>query len=234
MKKNILLLSFLICLVLFLLLACSANNAHVSSQDQRQASSLPPPQPDGGPFGVDVNINMLTIDNYLGWPDIEYIDVRMLYDPADFPAIGGIASLTQTLPGYRIVPFPFIANLGAMPVANAYDGNRLFEIVWGEGRGEVLEITANYLESESILNDLFPKDKVIFLMCGGAGYSSLARGLLIHNGWDENMIYHTGGNWHYTGNMGLDMTISNDDPNIATWRADYAFIDFDHLNRIAP
>jgi len=43
------------------------------------------------------------------------------------------------------------------------------------------------------------------------------------------MIYHTGGNWHYEGNMSMDMTISSDDPNTATWRANYAFIDFDHL-----
>jgi len=234
MKKISLLFGLVLCLVLFFLSACSANNLRTSPQEQRHVSSLPPPQPDGGPFGVDLNINMNTIDDYLGWSDIEYIDVRMFYDPADFPAIGGIASLTQTLPGYRIVPFPYIANLGAMPVANAYDGNRLFEIVWGEGRGEVLAITPNYLEAENILNDLFPKDRVIFLMCGGAGYSSLARGLLIHKGWNENMIYHTGGNWHYNGNMALDMTISNDDHNIATWRVDYALIDFDHLNRITP
>jgi len=196
-------------------------------------SALPPPEPDGGPFGVDVNINMTTIDGYLGRPDVAYIDVRMLYDPADFPSIGGVASLTQTLPGYRIVPYPFIATLSAMPVDNAYEGVTLFDVVWGEGR-EILSITPNYSESEIILNDLFPKDKIIFLMCGGAGYSSLTRVLLIHLGWEENMIYHTGGNWHYEGNMAIDMTISATDSNIATWRANYAYIDFDRLNRITP
>ena len=215
------------CLVLFLS-ACDSND----SNTQEQLVALPPPEPDGGPFGVDVNINMTTIDNYLNRPDVAYIDVRMLYDPADFPAIGGIASLTQTLPGYRVVPYPFLATLSAMPVANAYEGETLFEVVWGDDR-EILEISLNYAEANTILNDLFPKDEIIFLMCGGAGYSSLTRVLLIHLGWDENKIYHTGGNWHYDGNMGLDMTVSATDSNIATWRVNYAFIDFDRLTKIS-
>jgi rhodanese-related sulfurtransferase len=226
MKKFVLPLSVLLCLALFLS-TCTNKEPPVF-----QLADLPPPVNDSGPFGIDSNINMRNIDDFLNRPDVAYFDMRMLYDPADFPAIGGIASLTQTLPGYRVVPFPFIANLGAMPVANAYDGDRLFEVVWGEGRGEVLEITPNFLESETFLHDIFPKDKVIFLMCGGAGYSSLARGLLIHMGWDADMIYHTGGNWHYDGNMSLDMTVSSDESNIATWRANYAFIDFNRLRRI--
>jgi len=234
MKRNVLQLS-LICLVL-LLSACADKSPKEEPQQSTSFMPLPPPQPDGGPFGVDVNINMNTIDNYLNRPDVAYIDVRMLFDPADFPAIGGISSLTQTLPGFRIVPFPFIANLGPMPVSGAYQGDSLFTVVWGAIRGQVLEITENFLEAETILHDLFPKDRVIFLMCGGAGYSSLARGLLIHLGWDANMIYHTGGNWHYKGENALDMTIHNEDGSstIATWRVNYAHIDFDYLHRIRP
>jgi len=215
---------------MLLLSACATNG---SSADSQELTSLPPPEPDGGPFGVDVNININTIDDYLGRPDVTYIDVRMLYDPADFEAIGGISALTQTLPGYRIVPFPFMGTLSAMPVENAYDGDRLFEIVWGEGN-EILSATPNFAESELILNELFPKDKVIFLMCGGGGYSALTRALLVYKGWDANMIYNTGGNWHYDGNMALDLTISANDSNIATWRANYALILFDRLNSISP
>jgi len=227
--KKLILLSVLLFLTLFLS-SCANNNPPAGFE----ISPLPPPQRDGGPFGVDVNINMNTIDNFLGRPDVAYFDMRMFYDPADYEAIGGISRLTQTLPGYRIVPFPFIASLSALPVSGAYDGRSLFEVVWGENRGEILEITPNYLESELILRDIFPRDKAIFLMCGGAGYTSLARGLLIHMGWDANMIYHTGGNWHYNGNMALDLTIPGDDFNIATWRVNYAFFDFDRLHRIAP
>jgi len=227
MKKTQALLSILFCLAL--LAAACANGSPTDSQEQ--FDPLPPPEPDGGPFGVDVNINMSTIDDFLGRPDVTYIDVRMLYDPADFEAIGGISSLTRTLPGYRIVPFPFLGTLSAMPVDNAYTGDCLFEIVWGDGH-EILEAKPNFAESEFILNELFPKDKAIFFMCGGGGYSALTRALLVHHGWDANMIYNTGGNWLYEGNMALDMTISASNPGIATWRANYAFIDFDNLTRL--
>jgi hypothetical protein len=198
---------------------------------------LPPPEPDNGFFGVDLNINMTTIDDFLDRPDVAYFDMRMFFDPADFPAIGGISNLTRTLPGYRIVPFPFIATISAMPVEGAYEGDKLFEVIWGENH-EVLEITPNYRESEIILNEIFPKDKMIFLMCGGGGYSALTRSLLIHQGWNKNMIYHTGGNWFYEGTKSLDMIVhpedDQDNPLIATWRVNYAFIDFGRLHRIVP
>jgi hypothetical protein len=198
---------------------------------------LPPPEPDSGLFGMDLNINMTTIDDFLCRPDVAYFDVRMFFDPADFPAIGGISNLTRALPGYRVVPFPFIATLSAMPVDGAYEGDKLFEVVWSEDR-EILKVTPNYLESETILSELFPKDKKIFLMCGGGGYSFLIRSLLIHQGWDENMIYHTGGNWHYEGTKALNMIVNpedaDDDLILATWRVNYAFIDFDRLHRIVP
>jgi len=228
MKRSFKPTLLLLCLTL-LLASCAANGSPTGTQE---LTPLPPPEPDGGPFGVDVNININTIDDYLGRPDVTYIDVRMLYDPADFEAIGGISSLTQTLPGYRIVPFPFIGTLSAMPVANAYDSDRLFEIVWGEGQ-DIISATPNFAESQTILSQLFPKDTVIFLMCGGGGYSALTRAFLVNQGWDAGKIYNTGGNWHYDGNMGLDLTVSGANSGIATWRANYALIDFEHLTRIS-
>jgi len=231
MKNFHLMAGLLLCLTL-LFAACSPNSdTPVASP---VLAPLPPPTPDGGPFGVDVNINMNTIDGFLGRSDVAYFDMRMFYDPADYEAIGGDSSLSRTLPGYRIVPFPYLATLSALPVSGAYTGNTLFSVVWGEKRGEVLSIKPNYVESELILSEIFPKDKAIFIMCGGAGYTSLARGLLSHMGWDPARIYHTGGNWHYTGNRALDLTISGDPTRIATWRANYAFIDFDNLHRITP
>jgi len=227
MRTSSIPLIVLLCLTL-LLAACAIGG---STEDSKELINLPPPEPDGGPFGVDVNININTIDDFLGRPDVTYIDVRMLYDPADFEAIGGISTLSQTLPGYRIVPFPFIGTLSAMPVDSAYDGDRLFEIVWGEGH-EIISATPNFAESELILNELYPKDKNIFFMCGGGGYSALTRALLVHQGWDASKIYNTGGNWYYEGNMGLDLTVSGNNSDIATWRANYAFIDFENLTRI--
>ena len=227
MKTILCCLGVLLCLTLFLS-ACAADG---NSGDS--LAPLPPPSRDGGMFGVDENINQSTIDDWLERPDVAYIDMRMPYDPADFASIGGQPNLTQTLPGFRIVPLPFIATLDAMPVSNVYDGDKLFDVVWGEG-GSILSVTPNYVESELILNDVFPKDKVIFLMCGGAGYSFLTRQFLNHMGWDESMIYSTGGNWYYEGNRGIDLTIDGSDNHIAIWRANYACIDFDKLQRIVP
>jgi len=230
MKKSMFLLGILLCLM-FLLSACDTM-AFSQAQNTSDLTPLPPPERDGGPFGVDVNINMSTIDDFLERPDVAYFDMRMLADPADYEAIGGVSRLTQTLPGFRIVPFPYLASLSSLPVDNPYDGDTLFTVVWGEERGEILYISPNFRESERILRDIFPAAKAIFLMCGGAGYTSLARGLLIHMGWDENLIYHTGGNWHYEGDRGIDLVISEDNPNIATWNVNYTVIDFDKLTRI--
>ena len=223
MKKFIIILT---CMVLFTV--CNQNT-------QESLSALPLPESDGGPFGIDININMSTIDNYLNRPDVAYFDLRMFYDPANFMDIGQIPRITRTLPGYIHVPFPFIGTLASMPVSNSYNADSLFKIVWGENR-EILEMTPNYLESEIILNEIFPKDKVIFLMCGGGGYNSMLKSLLISKGWDETLIYNTGGNWHYQGINSVDMTIDLEDidgfPLIATWRANYIHINFDRLTPI--
>ena len=231
MKKAMLLLSVLLSL-LMLVSACTPPATEAGLEPLPLPEPLPPPEPDGGPFGVDVNYNINTIDDHLGRPDVAYIDMRMLYDPADFESIGGISRLTRTLPGYRIVPLPYIATLSAMPVAGAYEGDKLFEITWGDN-GDILACVPNYAESEAILSNLFPKDKAIFLMCGGGGYSGLTKSFLIYMGWDENMIYNTGGNWYYEGNSSLDLTLPGDESVITTWVANYSFIDFGNLTRIS-
>ena len=234
MKKLSLLLA-LLCLAL-LISACNATPASSPNPADSPAplAPLPPPEPDGGPFGVDLNINMDTIDDWLERPDVAYRDMRLLFDPADFESIGGISPLTQTLPGYRITPLPHIANLTGMmpPIDGVYDGERLFEIEWSE-EGKVLTCKSNFKESELILSELFPKDRAIFLMCGGAGYSMLTRALLTYMGWDENLIYSTGGNWYYEGDKSIELIIApenaDDDSIYALWRANYAIIDFDRL-----
>ena len=86
-------------------------------------ADLPPPEPMGdSPFGVDSNINMETIDQYLGREDVAYRDVRLLFDPANYSEIGGEADLTRTIEGFRIVPYPYLATLQALPVSGGYEG----------------------------------------------------------------------------------------------------------------
>ena len=173
-------------------------------------SALPAPQTDeGSQFGVDKNINMETIDSYLGREDVAYRDVRMLFDPADYAAIGGEADLTRTIEGFKIVPYPYLATLAQLPVEGAYDGNCLFTVVW-TAEGEVVSAESNYRESMMILEELFPKDKAIFLMCGGGGYAQMTKELLVFLGWDESKLYNIGANWTYTGDHAPELIVYPD------------------------
>lgn len=214
-------------LALGLLAGCTQNTAPA-------ASALPAPEADeNSQFGIDKNINMETIDNYLGRDDVAYIDVRMLFDPADYEAIGGEADLTRTIKGFKVVPYPYLATLTDLPVSDAYDGPCLFSLNWNDD-GSIASATPNYAESAMVVEELFPKDKPIFLMCGGGGYAGMMKALLIHMGWDENLLYNVGANWTYSGDNRLELVVYPDaadgDVIYATWRADYAYIDFEKLH----
>ena len=77
-------------------------------------------------------------------------------------------------------------------VGSTYTGETLFTYENGI-------YNANYMESKDIIAELFPKDKVIFLMCGGGGYSGMMKKMLVDLGWDESKIYDVGGYWYYDG-----------------------------------
>ncbi len=218
-------LSVLMLLMIVFATGCSPN----------QQESLPPPSADAeSPFGVDENINMETIDDYLGRQDVAYIDLRMLFDPADYGAIGGEADLTRTIQGFKVVPYPYLATLSELPVSDAYDGPCLYTVEWN-GVGKITAATPNYEEAPMVFDELFPKDKAIFLMCGGGGYSGMMKDLLIFLGWDEALLYNTGANWDYDGENRLELVVypeqAEGDLIYATWRADYTYIEFDKLHK---
>jgi len=227
MLKKLAALVLVIAMVAALLMGCA-------SDKNDGLTPLPLPEADiDSMFGIDVNINIDTIDDYLGRDDVEYIDLRMLFDTADFASIGGDADLTSTIEGFRIVPYPYIATLEVLPVSGGYEGPCLFTLTWTE-RGAISSVVPNYIESNMIINELFPKDKALFLMCGGGGYSSMMKSLLIFLGWDKDLIYIIGKHWEYAGNNSVELIIHPEDPNgnitYAIWRANYAFIDFPLLH----
>ena len=198
-------------------------------------AELPAPEPNPkNMFGIDKNINMETIDAWLGRDDVIYRDVRMLFDPADYAAIGGNADLAATIKGFKIVPYPYLATLPKLPVRNAYTGDTLFALTWDKS-GKIASATANYKESMTILEELFPKNKKIFIMCGGGGYASMTRALLIYLGWNADDLYNIGANWTYHGDNALELIRYAEEKGgtnlYAIWRADYALIDFSRLNK---
>ena len=167
-------------------------------------TSLPKPEITTGlrgEFGIDKNINETTIDKYLNRSDSVYRDMRMLKDPGNYESIGGDSYLSGYVEGFEIVPYPYIVNVTGLPetVGDTYKGKTLFTL------DEVGKYQANYKESKEILEDLFPKDKKIFLMCGGGGYAGMMKNLLISLGWNQDNIY-------------------------AFWKVPYHDIDFDSLN----
>ena len=147
-----------------------------------------------GELGIDKNVNESTIDQYLGRGDAVYRDLRMLKDPGYYEAIGGDSYLSGFVRGFEVVPFPYLVNVSGLPeaVGDTYTGKTLFTF-------DGANYSPNYQESMAILEDLFPKDKTIFLMCGGGGYSGMLKKMLVALGWDGSKIYVVGGYWYYDG-----------------------------------
>lgn len=193
-------------------------------------SDLPKPElADGqrGELGVDKNINEKTIDSYLGRSDAVYRDMRMLEDPGNYEAIGGDSELSGFVNGFEVVPLPYIVNVTGLPeeVGDTYKGTTLFR-QHSDG-----SVTPNYEESMAILEGLFPKDKVIFLMCGGGGYSGMMKKLLVSLGWDESKIYVVGGYWSYDGKNNVEVKRVNENGEVVYdfYKIPLHIIDFDSL-----
>lgn len=166
----------------------------------------------GRMFGVDANINMSTIDKYLDLKGVVYRDMRMLEDPIEYGDMvesNGDAALSGYIEGFEVIPFPHIAPVEAPEgVGGApYSGPTLFSVN-SEGKH-----VANYEESIEILEAIFPKDKVIFVMCGGGGYAGMTKNLLIELGWDANKIYNIGGFWSYEGEHAVSTVLKTNPDN---------------------
>lgn len=178
----------------------------------RSLPSLPKPELSSGQrgeLGIDKNINESTIDQYLGRSDAVYRDMRMLKDPGNYEAIGGDSYLSGFVNGFEVVPLPYIVNVEGLPeaVGETYTGKTLFTLSNGI-------YTPNYKESMAVIEALFPKDKVIFLMCGGGGYAGMMKNLLVALGWDANKIYDVGGYWYYDGPNKVEVKRVNADGKI--------------------
>jgi hypothetical protein len=209
-------------------------NANSKSENESLAP-LPPASPDPeNQFGIDININMATIDSFLGRDNVLYRDVRMLFDPAQFDEIGGDSGLSYTLEGFRIIPFPYIGTLPPLPVEGRYDGDVLYVIEWNEDMG-IRTAIPKYLQSSQILEEVFPKDVPLVLMCGGGGYASFMKKLLVFLGWDESNIYNIGGAWEYRGHNFVDLILYDDNktPYYYFWRAMYTMVEFEQFTLLA-
>ena len=195
--------------------------------------SLPTPEVSEGQrgeLGIDKNVNEETIDLYLGRDDAVYRDMRLLVDPGNYAAIGGDSYLSGFVNGFEVVPLPYLVNVTGLPeeVGNTYDGETLFTV------DEEGNYAANYAESMEILEALFPKDKIIFLMCGGGGYAGMMKNMLVALGWDGSKIYNVGGYWYYNGENNVEVKRVNEDGETVYdfYKVPYHAIDFSTLTEV--
>lgn len=227
MKKN---LKYV--LLAILLLSLGLNIYNLVNRKTSKTSELPKRElSEGlrGTFGIDKNINETTIDNYLNRSDSVYRDMRMLKDPGNYEAIGGDSYLSGFIKGFEVVPYPYIVNVTGLPeeVGKTYEGKTLFTLKDGK-------YIANYNESLSILEYLFPKDKNIFLMCGAGGYAGSTKEMLVALGWDENKIYNIGGYWYYNGNNNVEVKrTTNNKTYYDFYKINYHNIDFTNLTKVS-
>ena len=227
MKKN---LKYV--LLAILLLSLGLNIYNLVNRKTSKTSELPKPElSEGlrGTFGIDKNINETTIDNYLNRSDSVYRDMRMLKDPGNYEAIGGDSYLSGFIKGFEVVPYPYIVNVTGLPeeVGKTYEGKTLFTLKDGK-------YIANYNESLSILEYLFPKDKNIFLMCGAGGYAGSTKEMLVALGWDEHKIYNIGGYWYYNGNNNVEVKrTTNNKTYYDFYKINYHNIDFTNLTKVS-
>lgn len=199
------------------------------NSNTNKLTKLPKPEVTGGErgmLGIDKNINEETIDKYLNRDDSVYRDMRMLKDPGNYEAIGGDSYLSGYVKGFEVVSLPYLIEVEGLPeaVGDTYKGKTLFSKM-SDGKYK-----ANYKESLEILEYYFPKDKNIFLMCGGGGYAGMTKNLLVSLGWDKDKIYNVGGYWYYNGKN--NVKVKNNNNGYDFWKVIYHEIDFDSLEEV--
>ncbi len=226
-KKIVIIITAFSCLLVGALLSFLIFN-----KKEAKLLDLPKPEVTGGErgmLGIDKNINEETIDKYLGRSDAVYRDMRMLKDPGNYEAIGGDSYLSGFVKGFEVVPYPYLTEVKGLPkeVGKSYTGKTLFT------QKDDGTYKANYKESMEYLEYYFPKDKIIFLMCGGGGYAGMTKNLLVSLGWDENKIYDVGGYWFYNGKNNINIKhVNGKKTTYDFWKVTYHDIDFDSLTEV--
>ena len=227
MKKKIIII---VSLLLSLLIGGTCSY-FIFNSNKNDLLELPKPEVTGGErglLGIDKNINEESLDNYLFRSDVVYRDMRMLKDPGNYEAIGGDSYLSGFVKGFEVIPYPLLTEVKGLPeeVGSSYKGKTLFKEVNGK-------YVANYKESLEFLEYYFPKDKGIFLMCGGGGYAGMTKNLLVSLGWDENKIYDVGGYWFYNGKYKVEVkNVTKNKTTYDFWKVTYHDIDFSTLTEV--
>lgn len=124
------------------------------------------------------SINADNLDQYLNRLDTVYIDLRDFKD-------------TQSKHFRNFEQIPFFGLIYSKEASD--DMVQLFS-------GDTKAPTATYEESAELLEELFPRDKNIFLLCQSGGRVAMMMDILKAHGYDMSKVYNIGGIAHYTDN----------------------------------
>lgn len=167
-------------IICFLLIGCSNKNPYENIPDKIVVS---------GTSASDSSVKTTNIDNYLFREDSIYVDLR----PYSWVAKDG------HIAGFSFFPFyDFIADRSEEDRLFLFRNTKKDDgtLILG---GEPGSYTANYEESEQIINIFFPKDKYIFVISQSGLESTYFLNLLIQLGYNPEKLYNVGGFANGTG-----------------------------------
>lgn len=181
---------FLYLLLIFLTIGCnnlsnSKNDLSTNSSSISLNDSIPTKHNIYGTAIEDSSINTKNIDNFMFRDDVIYVDLRFYSWVIKDGYIAGFSFFSF---------YEFIATKEGTTSDGETLVNRLFKMKNERGMlGEVGNFEPNYVESEQMLNDLFPKNKYIFAISQSGQESRYFLNLLIQYNYDASKLYNIGG-----------------------------------------
>lgn len=181
MKKIVAIIAIFICLI------CGCNKdsydnipSKINASDNDQVTSP---------------VNTKNIDNYMFRKDVQYVDLRNAESIINDGYIAGF----EFIPYYSVIAsFSEYDALFQMKSLTDGQGNTIYP-------GQVGGFVAQYEESERMIEELFSKDRYIFLISVGGSESAYLINLLIQLGYDGNLLYNIGG---VSNNDGLESYVN--------------------------
>ena len=168
-----------------LLLFTACSNSNVSSQKIDLYKDIPVKNDINGVSIESSSVNTKNVDNYLFRDDTIYVDLRYYSWVIRDGHIGGFSFYSF---------YEFFASM-----EDTDNDNRLFSYKKESPICKVGSFTPNYVESEFMLNNLFPKDKNIFAISQSGLECTYFFNLLIQYGYDSSKLYNIGGFSNGTG-----------------------------------
>lgn len=135
----------------------------------------------------DSSVTTLNLDEFMFRSDVMYVDLRYTYNIVSNGHVAGFRFFSY---------YEFIAH---------YNNPKTLYKMNGTG-GMTGSFTPNFLESEKIINSIFPKNMIIFAISESGDVSTYFFRLLHQLGYDPSLLYNVGG---FDNNAGFHPAYTN-------------------------